>query len=421
MAKGDGSVTEVRRGVWRVRVEWGIDPMTGKRVVKSRNVHGTKADARRVRDEMRQERKNGLLANGDKMTLGEFVEIWAETRRTSGRARLDSIDEDRARLKHVVKYLGGVALPDISAAVIEQVYALIRQDSGLSGTSLNRIHTLLKNVFRKAVDYGFVSRNPCDRVEAPKRNEPDRRALNASECARLASCLDDAEELARAETFAKERRQVDRGNLFGRSSIRGACRLSCIQVIRIALATGMRRGEIIGLEWGHIDLEGRTITVAQTRTKKGENKPPKTKAGIRVVHIDGNTASCLRRWKSEQASLLRRISVLQNDATPVCCTDSGGYIDTSNFERFWRAFREQYGFEGLKLHELRHTQATQLLANGVDVKTVQTRMGHANARITLDWYAHAVPENDAKAADLMGNLLAKQPEGKVQLLDLRTA
>ena len=79
-------------------------------------------------------------------------------------------------------------------------------------------------------------------------------------------------------------------------------------------------------------------------------------------------------------------------------------MNLSNFERWWREFRKEAGFEGLRFHELRHTQATQLLANGVDLKTVQDRMGHANGAITLNWYAHAVPENDEKAAQLVGEI-----------------
>lgn len=70
-------------------------------------------------------------------------------------------------------------------------------------------------------------------------------------------------------------------------------------------------------------------------------------------------------------------------------------------------FRKDNDFASLKFHELRHTQATQLLANGVDVKTVQTRLGHANASITLNWYAHSVPENDRRAAQIIGDLFGK--------------
>ena len=76
------------------------------------------------------------------------------------------------------------------------------------------------------------------------------------------------------------------------------------------------------------------------------------------------------------------------------------------FDNRWRAWRKEHGFEGLKFHELRHTRATQLLANGVDVKTVQTRLGHTSASITLGWYAHAIPEKDHEAADLLGAILS---------------
>ncbi|MEF9877688.1 MAG: tyrosine-type recombinase/integrase, partial [Gordonibacter sp.] len=89
-------------------------------------------------------------------------------------------------------------------------------------------------------------------------------------------------------------------------------------------------------------------------------------------------------------------------------------------ERWWRQFRTRFGFDNLKFHELRHTQATQLLANGVDVKAVQTRLGHSNASLTLNWYAHAIPENDEKAAQLVGELFARKPE-KPRIIEVRTA
>ena len=95
-------------------------------------------------------------------------------------------------------------------------------------------------------------------------------------------------------------------------------------------------------------------------------------------------------------------------------------MNLSNFERWWREFRTNAGFEGLRFHEPRHTQATQLLANGVDLKTAQDRMGHANGAITLNWYAHAAPVNDEKAAQLVGEIFKPTPN-KARVVDLKTA
>ena len=92
-------------------------------------------------------------------------------------------------------------------------------------------------------------------------------------------------------------------------------------------------------------------------------------------------------------------------------------MNLSNFERWWREFRTNAGFEGLRFHEPRHTQ---VLANGVDLKTAQDRMDHANGAITLNWYAHAVPENDEKAAQLVGEIFKLTPN-KARVVDLKTA
>ncbi len=157
----------------------------------------------------------------------------------------------------------------------------------------------------------------------------------------------------------------------------------------------------------------------QSLTQYGENKTPKTKSGLRTISLDLATARRLARWKGEQSRYLEMLGIEQTDETPVCCSNVGGWCDLHNFESWWRRFRNENGFEGLKFHELRHTQATQLLANGVDVKTVQTRMGHSNASLTLNWYAHAIPENDRKAADILGELFSDGKKHDLKLI--RTA
>ena len=187
--------------------------------------------------------------------------------------------------------------------------------------------------------------------------------------------------------------------------VRGIHQLGCIMAVRIGLATGQRRGEVFALTWADVDLEAATIRVGHNVTNKDVVKTPKTDAGIRTIAIDPLTVERLAAWKAFQADQLAKICVRQTEDTPVCCSDTGGRYRVDNFTHWWSTWRRENGFDGLKFHELRHTQATLLLANGVDVKTVQTRLGHANASITLDWYAHAIPGNDHAAADMLGGLL----------------
>lgn len=166
----------------------------------------------------------------------------------------------------------------------------------------------------------------------------------------------------------------------------------------------MRRGEVFGLVWENVDLDRCVIRVQESLTVHDEKKNPKSKAGARVLSIDQKTSERLSEWKVRQAEELSKLEIEQSDQTAVCCSSKGDFVKLTNFERWWREFRARNGFPGLRYHELRHTQATQLLGNGVDVKTVQTRLGHANASLTLNQYAHALPENDRDAAALLGQL-----------------
>ena len=158
----------------------------------------------------------------------------------------------------------------------------------------------------------------------------------------------------------------------------------------------MRRGEVLSLTWDKLD--GDRIIVVRENTK--------TDAGKRIIAIDGTTVSHLLAWKEYQAELLAYIRIAQTGLTPIFCCATGAQLGGTTFARWWSQWRDEHGFPDLKFHELRHTQATQLLANGVDVKTVQARLGHSDPAITLKWYAHASEKNDRKAGNLIGALFA---------------
>lgn len=425
MAKGDGSIYELGRNKWRVMVDFGTNLITKKRERVTRVVNGTKAEARKVRDQLRNEHENGLRADAEKLTFAEFAVQYHEARCASGEIGKTHLDRERTELNTICAYLGNTLLRDITPQVIETLYAVVKRDKiaergSYSGTTLNQLHGTLKRVLQKAVDYDLLMRNPCARVKAPKKDDPERRSLSIEEGVRLLECVNEAERQAYREMDEKEARQAARGNIFGREYLRGLNLISNALAVRIGLATGMRRGEVFGLSWGGVDLNQPCIHVRQTLTTYGELKPPKSKAGIRTVFIDEATAIHLKQWKERQNIELIKLGIRQSNDTPVCCSEKGGRIDLHNFERWWRRFKTHNGFDGLKFHELRHTQATQLLANGVDVKTVQSRLGHSNASLTLNWYAHAIPENDEKAAQLVGELFSSAPK-TTTIIEIKTA
>lgn len=415
MTKGDGSIINRGRNLWEVQLSFGKDPITKKYRKTSRVVRGTKAEARKVRDKMRADHERGLRIDADKVTFREFAATWTEARKTAGTACKKTIETDERRIDLICTFIGDLPITEIDAQTIESLYSAMRkrrieQGYGFGNTTLRAYHVLLKSVFKKAVSYDLVLRNPCDRVETPKADDPERRSLTAEEGARLLRCVDEAEEKAYGMFDSKEARQTERGNLFGREYLRGLGEIGYVITARIGLATGARLSEPLKLVWEHVDLSQSCIYIVKA----------KTKAGIRRIALDAKTVEHLRKWKERQAIELLKIGIKQNDSTPVICSARGTFCNVWNFEHWWSDFRKQNGFEGLKFHELRHTQATQLLANGVDVKTVQTRLGHADPSLTLKWYAHALPENDEKAANLIGDLFAAKSD-EPRIIDVKTA
>lgn len=139
----------------------------------------------------------------------------------------------------------------------------------------------------------------------------------------------------------------------------------------LTLPSGIRRGEVFAVTWENVDLDRRTIRVCQSITYQRKVKTPKTQAGIRTLAIDATTGSHLAMWKARQATELARIGVKQTEKTPGVLLGHGRLVPHRQLRALVGSLAQGTLLEGLKFHELRHTQATQLLANGVDVKTVR--------------------------------------------------
>lgn len=366
-------------------------------------------------------------------TLAQFSEAWLDYRRQSGGLARSTIAREEQVIRRLNKYLGEVALEEMSSTVIKQAYSSMRAD-GVTDDGILRAHKKLKQVLNAAVAESLEDEsrptlyNPIckELVPTPKvERKYKRNSLDLTSVVYLAGILDEA----------------------GDADAR-------IMGVRIGLATGLRIGEVMGLEWGCINLLEGTLTVKQQFTRYREISKTKTEKSVRTISLDPETVSHLLRYKEAQAEHLRELGLTQHDLTPVISNERGGYLDPCNYRRWFRDFCVRHGFgvmtyedgepvkltvynddgtrvdgngkdasgkpysrmnkkpkrrkhyEGLVFHELRHTFASQMLSAGVDIVTVQKHLGHSKASTTLDMYSHALPGNDRKAVNLWGMMMA---------------
>jgi integrase len=289
-------------------------------------------------------------------TFDEYAQGWIETREaldTLGASGVDVYNYTRKTLAPLLTgHISGVTKRDAEAALV----ALKRR--GLSSTTVRLIHGRAKAIFASAMQDGVASANPFATAERPKAKAPKTQTIHAPELRAFLEAV--------------------RGDLYG-------------AVIRFAVLTGCRRGEIAGLKWGDIDYATRTIRIQQSRTVTRSGgcrvKSPKTKSSTRRIAIPQVLVDEIR-------SLPRDGQFVFGDRHP---------------NRLTQGVKErlrQHGLGSFTLHDLRHAHATLLLRAKENPKAVARRLGHADVGTTLRIYGHVMDEDDAGLSDAAGRMLA---------------
>ncbi|MGD0121711.1 MAG: site-specific integrase [Candidatus Limnocylindrales bacterium] len=180
----------------------------------------------------------------------------------------------------------------------------------------------------------------------------------------------------------------------------GSDRLFCLW--RVAFFTGMRRGELLGLRWRDVDLDGAALSIQQTYIRGAEGLgygAPKTAKGRRRITLDAETVGILRAQKRAQATLRIRAGSIWKDNDLVFAREDGSPIDPDVVSTQFYRLTARAGLPRIRLHDIRHTHATLLLMAGVHPKVVSERLGHSSILITLDTYSHVLPGLQEDAVD----------------------
>ena len=377
-----GHLRQRSKGSWTIILTDGriVDPQTGKSRPNQKwiRVRGTKKQAQDRLNEILYQYNRGEYIEPTSMTTDEWLQKWLDVYVSHSTKKRKRTIETYASVtnRHLIPAFEDIPLQKLTASHIQHYY----NTSKLASSTLEQHHAILHQALKVAtINERLINVNPAELVvEKPV-----------------------AEKNLEMEVWSQE--EVRKFLLVARG-----VGVQTEAFYRLAVETGMRRGEICGLKWEDVDLDAERISIMRTLLKAGPNPelgPPKN-GRSRAVAISSQMSILLKKHKLEQNKLKLSLGGAYTDKDFVFAKDSGDPIQINNFgQRSFADLIRQAGVRKIRFHDLRHTCATLLLENGTNPKIVQERLGHTDISMTLNRYSHVTPTMQKSAAQLLGNAL----------------
>ncbi len=381
---GEGSITQRKDGRWQGSIQIGYDPETGR--PKRKYFYGrTRKDVHQKLMGIMPQVAAGTYREPANLTVAEWLTTWLNDymkpsiRPTTWESYRYQVDG------HIIPALGHLRLPQLQTAHIQRLYndklqggRLDGKPGGLSPKSIKYIHTVIHSALEQARREAMITLNPADAIKLPKQEKPEIKYLSAAEAAIFLASAKDSKHFP---------------------------------IFFLALNTGMRRGELLGLRWQDLDLEAGQLTVKQGLVRvSGQGlvlQEPKTKLSNRVINLAPAVMQILKDHRKKQAEcrLMAGGAYDKKGLDLVFANELGEPICPRAFTRVFERLVKKAGLD-VTFHGLRHTFATIALEQGVDVKTIQETLGHHSAAFTMDVYSSVTAKMRREAADKVGDLLA---------------
>lgn len=359
-----GYIKQRAKGSYSISIYLGIDTITKKKKYKWYTIHGTKKDAEKYLNEKINEINTGIFVDSKDMTVEDYLNYWYEQSCILSLKPGTYESYKRNLDKHIIPIIGNIKLKDLKPLHIQSLYTN-RLQSSLSKTSVKYIHRILHSAFTQAVKCQLMSINIINNVESPK---PDKYISNVLDSNQISLLIN----------------AVSKANIY--------------LPVMIAISTGMRRGEVLGLTWKNVDLENCIIRVTQTiqPTKNGlQLSTPKTDNSSRIISVPNTLTEILKEYRKNVNDI--------NDF--VCLNEFGELISPDYLNHKFKELLDENDLPHIRFHDLRHSHASLLLSQGVQPKLISERLGHSNISITMDLYSHVYNADSREVAKKFDLLL----------------
>lgn len=390
-----GSIEKRGKNSYRLTVSEGFD-LNGNPMIHRKTVHGTKRDAEVELAKFVTEVQNGLVVDGKSLKFSEFTEIWKRDYGSKELAPSTYKRYCRMLETRLLPYFGHFYINKIRPTDIMKFYDLLEKDTQLirkkcnngtktkkplSGKTILEHHRLLRAMLHKAVYWQLIVANPAERVQPPKSRKPKRKSYDDEQTKIL---LENLELLSSKDTKYKV-------------------------AIILTVFTGVRLGELMGLEWTDVDFKNGILSINRSSQYLSDmgvfTKVPKTESSIREIAIPEFIISLLEEyklWYEEQKSIYGE---LWTNSDRLFVQADGKPMHPSTISKWFVKYVGQIGLPVINFHGLRHTNASLLVAQNIDIAVISARLGHAQISTTLDFYVHPLLSHNRKAGYALENLL----------------
>lgn len=372
---------------FRVSATFGKDS-NGKYIRKS--FYGkSEKDAKKKLDEYKDSIKQGLLVNKN-YYLGTIMNTWLfEIAKPS--IKPTTFERYEGIYRNYIKSspLFSINLKDIRSITIQKYYNDLKKTQNKTPSQIHNLNKLLKRFFNYTVNEGYILRNPCiGSVVIPGKSEEKKEEVEVFKDEHLKTIIDSP-----GEFLIKD-------------------------IAIVCLATGMRRGECLGLKWSDINFEAMEINIERivstvalieddgTRNNVTITQSPKTSGSFRTIPLPISLKNIFDKVKisNNKNRLKCGYSYNSKNIDFIFLTESGNLIDSSNLSRAWKRYLKRLNIPYIKFHALRHTYATRQFEAGLPLKTVSSLLGHSNIEITANIYTHVLKKEKEKSIDIINVL-----------------
>ena len=365
--RNEGSISPRSNGRWRAQVS-----LCGKRLSRD---FTTKVQCQRWIREVLDKKDQGFNFDGAQISLREFLEDWLITKEASLRPETHYQYSMTCR-KYIIPLLGKLKLIELRPEHIQKLYQAEKQ-AGVGDRTIEMIHMVLHGALGHAVKLGLLSRNPTDATIPIRPKHKEMKFYDETQVNQfLLSAKGDNYEM----------------------------------IYYLAIATGMRQSELLGLKWSDLDWRYKTIIVQRqlTRGKKDGDyfTSLKTQAGYRTILLGNITIDKLREHYKIQQNEQKEMGERWEENDLIFPSSIGTPLDQYNLYHKFKTLIQISGLPEIRFHDLRHTAASLMLNHGIPPIIVSRRLGHSKVSITLDIYGHLIQEMQNEAAELIDELIS---------------